>query len=122
MKRKIAIQTQTLNKLALVQLITGAVVALLAGSGWGLQLAASIAIGAAIMLFSLLLLGWSWQRLNAKKSIAWTAVIIVIKYAVSLGSIFYLVRMEWFSPLGAGLGIASFMLAALIFALLEKNL
>jgi hypothetical protein len=52
----------------------------------------------------------------AKKSIAWTVMIIVIKYAVLLGSIFFLARTNWFSPLGAGLGILSFIVAAFILA------
>lgn len=86
----------------------------------GFQLGASIALGAGLMLFSVILLGWSWQRLIAKKSIAWTGVIIVIKYAVLLGSIVFFYRLEWFHPLGAGIGIASFVLAALMVALQSK--
>ena len=82
----------------------------------GPQLGASIAVGAGLMLFNVIILGWSWHRLIAKKSIAWTVMIIVIKYAVLLGSIFYLARMNWFSLLGAGVGISSFMMAALILA------
>lgn len=108
--------TPSLKLLALIQLVLGAALAALAML-WNFQLGASMALGAGLMLFNLIGLGWSWHRLMAKKSIAWTILIIVIKYAVLLGSIFYLARQEWFNPLGAGLGISIFMVAALIMAL-----
>jgi hypothetical protein len=114
-------KTPSLKLLAAIQLALGVVISLL-GLGFGsFQLGASIAIGSGLMLFNLIGLGWSWQRLMAKKSIAWTLVIIVIKYAVLLGSIFFLAREQWFSSLGAGLGISSFVLAALIMALIFRK-
>jgi len=87
----------------------------------GLQLGASIAIGAALMLFTVLLFACSWQRIFAKKSIAWTVLLIVFKYAFILDSIFLLMQTNWFSPLGAGLGVASFTIAALVFAVVDQR-
>jgi len=113
--------TLSLKNLALIQLFTGAALALGAALFGRPQLGASIGFGAGLMLFNVILLGWSWRRLIEKKSIAWTVGIIVIKYAVLLGSIVYLARLEWFSPLGAGIGIGSFVFAALLFAILTKN-
>lgn len=74
-----------------------------------------------VMLTNLALLAWVWYRILAKKSIAWTLQIIVIKYAVLLVSLFYLMHTSWFSSLGAGLGVASFTLGALVFALCEQR-
>jgi hypothetical protein len=114
-------KTPSLKLLAAIQLALGTVISLFGLYFGSFQLGASIAIGSGLMLFNLIGLGWSWQRLMAKKSIAWTLVIIVIKYAVLLGSIFFLAREQWFSSLGAGLGISSFVLAALIMALIFRK-
>ena len=93
------------------------VIIVLAGGGLWLsgrpQLAASFAVGASLMLGNLLALAWSTWRVLAKKPVASTVLIIVSKYALLLGSVFYFARMPWFSSAGAGLGIASFMLAIL---------
>lgn len=112
----------TVSDLAFYQLLTGAVLAGIGVYFESVQLGASIAIGASLMLFNVIILGWSWHRLLAKKSIAWTVGIIVIKYAVLLGSIVYLARLDWFRPIGAGIGIASFILAALVLAVRSKIL
>ncbi|NJL24461.1 MAG: hypothetical protein HC902_04370 [Calothrix sp. SM1_5_4] len=50
------------------------------------------------------------------KTIAWTALILVSKYAVLLGSIYMLSVTDWFSALGAGLGISSFLIPVLLLA------
>ena len=109
-------QNPSLKQLALIQLVVGLGLAAGAAELHSLQLGASIAVGASLMLGNMIALGWSWQRLMDKKSIAWTVLIIVIKYAVLLGSIVFFARTTWFVPLGAGIGIASFMIAALIMA------
>ncbi len=94
-----------------------AIIVLIAGGGLWIsgrpQLAASFAVGAGLMLGNLMALAWSTWRVLAKKPVASTVLIIVIKYALLLGSVFYFARMPWFSSAGAGLGIASFMLAIL---------
>lgn len=104
------------TQLAVAILIGGAIAAI-----WGVSLGASFVVGAALMLANLGLIAWSSWRLLTKKSIAWTVLIIVIKYAVLLGSIVFFARTDWFSSLGAGLGVASFLIAILIAALLEKK-
>ncbi len=73
------------------------------------------------MGLNVVLLGWSWARLLQKKSIAWTVMIIVIKYAVLLGSIYILAQESWFMPLGVALGIGSFVMAALLFGLFDRR-
>ena len=110
-----------LKVLIAIQVLVGATLALGSAVFGGLQLAASVGIGALLMLANLLLHAWTWSRLLDKKSFAWTLQIIVIKYAVLLGSIFYLMHTGWFQPLGAGLGIASFTIAALIFAICDQK-
>ena len=122
MKKTIMLtQPQNLRFLILIQTAVGLVLALASGVFGNLQLGASIAIGSTLMLLSVLVHGWTWYSLLAKKSIAWNVLIIVIKYAVLLGSIFYLARTEGFSVLGVGLGIASFMVATLILALINQR-
>jgi len=113
--------TLSLRALALIQFLVGVLAAGLGLAFGGFSLGASIALGAGLMLFDVVVLGWSWKRLIAKKSIALTVGIIVIKYAILLGSIYYLAREDWFSALGVGLGIASFMGAALILAILSRE-
>lgn len=98
-------------------LVLGGIVAAI----WGVSLGASFVVGATLMLANLGLIAWSSWRLLTKKSIAWTVMIIVIKYAVLLGSIVFFARTDWFSSLGAGLGVASFLIAALIAALLNQK-
>lgn len=74
------------------------------------------------MLGNMAGLAWLWWRVFTQKTIAWTVLIIVIKYAVLLSSIFYMAKAEWFSVTLAGLGIASFLIAVLIWAVaLERS-
>lgn len=77
------------------------------------QLAASFAYGALLMLINMTGIVWSWWRILGKKPVALTILIIVIKYALLLSSMFYCVQAGWFNALGAGLGVASFALAIL---------
>jgi hypothetical protein len=73
----------------------------------GVQPGASYGIGAGLMLANLFFLSWVWNRLIDKKAIAWTAVLIVIKYTVLLGAIFLLSQKAWFHVLSAGLGMVT---------------
>lgn len=113
--------TQNLKLLALAQLLVGAFFSLVLGFFGSLQLGASFAMGAGLMLLNVGLLAWVWWRILTQKTIAWTLIVIVIKYAVVLGTIYDLARREWFNPVGAGLGIASFIIAALVTALLLEQ-
>ena len=89
-------------------------------AGWWLRsgaFGASVAVGGGLMTLNLFLASWIWTRSLDKKSIAWTSVIIVIKYAVLLASVVIVARFDWFNPLGTGLGVVSFTFTALIVAL-----
>ncbi len=80
---------------------------------WGPQPGASYGLGTLIMFLNLILLAWVWGRLIAKKPIAWTALLIVIKYTVLLGAIFFLSQAAWFHVLSAGLGMVTFIMTSL---------
>lgn len=80
---------------------------------FGLQPGASFAVGGLLMLVNFALLAWIWDRLLTKKSIAWTVVVIVIKYTVLLGAILILIQAPWFHVLSCGLGLATFIMTAL---------
>lgn len=112
---------KALSVLILTQIAVGLAGAALLTYLYGSQLGASYVVGALLMTANLALLAWSSWRLIAKKSIAWTSLIIVIKYAVLLGSVVVFARASWFDSFGAGLGVASFVIAALISALLLKK-
>lgn len=85
------------------------------------QLAASFALGGLAMVFNLFALSWTWWRILAQKPVALTSLIIVFKYALLLGSMFYCVRAPWFNALGAGLGVGSFVFAILGAAILTHK-
>jgi peptidoglycan/LPS O-acetylase OafA/YrhL len=103
------------------QVLFGAVFALVGGWLGGFQLGASMALGAGLMLLNLSMLAWSTWRMFTKKSIAWTSSLIVIKYAVLLGTLFYFSRTGWFDLFGIGLGIASFLIAVLALAVIQPK-
>jgi hypothetical protein len=107
--------------LAGLQFLIGVALSIAVGLIWGFQLGASFAVGVALVLGNLLVLAWAWWRLFEQKTIAWTLLIIVIKYAVLLGSIIILARMAWFRVLGAGLGVSSFVIAALVWAVIMQR-
>lgn len=113
--------TQSLPSLKLLVLTQVFLTLLFSAGGYllgGQYLAASIGLGGGVMVLNLGVVAWVWRGNFDKKSIAWTSLVIVIKYAVLLASMMLLLQTEWFLPLGAGLGVASFALTALIFALL----
>ncbi len=110
-----------LRQLVLIQLGIGLVISALTAALSSPSLGVSVMVGASLIASSVALLGWTMNRVLAKKSIAWTVSIIVIKYAVLLGSIPLLMRTNWFSPIGAGIGVASFVLAALGVALIDDK-
>ncbi len=104
----------SLKSVLIVQGLVGILLSGAIAAVWSFQLGASFALGMAIMWLNVLLLVWVWSRVLAKKSFALTSLIIVVKYTVLLGAIFFLSREAWFHVLGAGLGMASFILSVLI--------
>lgn len=115
------IPAPSLRLFLILQFLIGGLLALSGTRLGSPQLGASIGAGAALVLLNTALIGWIWRRLMAQKTIAWTMLVIVIKYAVLLTSIYYLTRLDWFNPIGAGVGISSFMLAALALAYFFKR-
>jgi hypothetical protein len=113
---------QSLKLLSLLQLTTAGFFSALITYFWGIQLGASFLMGSALMVVNVLLLAWTWWRILTQKRIAWTLLVIVIKYAVLLGTIYYFTRAGWFNSLGFGLGIVSFVVAALGLGLLLEKL
>lgn len=111
---------QNLKTLALCQLLFGTILSIAVGLIWGFQLGASFAVGAALMLLILTFLVITVWLSVAQKSIAWNVIVIVIKYPVLLGSIVLLMRSDWFSSTSAALGITSFLVAALAWAVLQQ--
>lgn len=110
---------QGLKHLIGIQLALGLILTAIATAVFGLHRGASFAAGSGLMTLNIALLGWSWWRILEKKSIAWTVGIIVIKYAVLLSTIVFLSRTSWFDAVAAGLGVFSFVLAALASAIIS---
>ncbi len=110
------IQTQGIKALAILQVLVTFLGAGALAYLMDLRSAASYIVGSSLMLLNTILLSWSWLRLIEKKSIAWTSMIIVIKYAVLLGSLIFCIRSPWFDLLSAGLGFASFLITVLLMA------
>jgi len=116
--------TTIFNSLRAITILQIAISLMGSLSFWALgqpQLGASFAVGGALMLANVLAIAWTSWRLVEKKPIAWTVIIIVIKYAVLLGSVVFFARTNWFDSLGAGLGVASFLIAILGAALLTTK-
>lgn len=112
---------RNLSHLAFIQAVIGLIGALGIGYQWGFHPSASFMAGVALMLGNMIGIGWAWWRVITQKTIAWTVLIIVIKYAVLLSSIYYLGREPWFDVALAGLGITSFLVAVLIWAVTSKE-
>lgn len=87
----------------------------------GFSLAASFALGALVMGLSTATMAWTTARMMAQKTFALTAAIIVIKYAVLLGTLYYLSQTDWLRPFAVVCGVSSFMISALIFAVFERK-
>ncbi|MBX3020489.1 MAG: hypothetical protein KF799_02330 [Bdellovibrionales bacterium] len=112
---------RSLSRLAVAQMLVGALGTLLIGLFAGLHQGASFGAGAALMLGNMVALAWGWWRVITQKTIAWTVLIIVIKYAVLLSTIYFLARAPWFNVALAGFGVTSFVLAALLWAITSKE-
>ncbi|AHZ85669.1 hypothetical protein AB1A81_00040 [Bdellovibrio bacteriovorus] len=75
--------------------------------------------GALVILVSFFLMGWAWGLIFSKKLVALAIGIIVFKYAILGIIIFKLVDQTWFDTLWFALGVASFILSALGYAVKE---
>lgn len=79
----------------------------------------SFLAGALTIFMSVFLLGLSWKLIFQKKLIALAVAIIVFKYAILGIIIFKLMKLPWFEPLWFALGVSSFILSALAYAIQE---
>lgn len=84
------------------------------------QHALSYVSGALVILMSFFFLGIGFGLIFKKKLIALAIGIIVFKYAILGIIIFTLVKLSWFNPLWFALGVASFILSAIVYALKES--
>ena len=80
----------------------------------------SFLIGSGIMVLSFFLLGIGYGLIFKKKMIALAIGIIVFKYAILGIIIFTLAKLSWFNPLWFCIGVASFVLSAIFYALKES--
>lgn len=109
-----------MKNVLIYQMILTVVGGLLLAFFYAPQQALSFAVGSFIILTSFSFFGLGFGMIFQKKLIALAVLIIVFKYAI-LGIIIYtLVRLSWFDPLWFALGVASFMISALGYALKES--
>ena len=108
---KIVLITQTL-----ITLFGG----LILGFFYAPQQPLSFVTGSLVILGSFFMLGIGYGMIFKKKLIALAIGIIVIKYAILGIIIFTLVKLSWFNPLWFSMGVASFVLSAIVYALKES--
>lgn len=101
------------------QSLVTALGSLLLGYFYALQQSLSFAAGSLTILGSFIMLGIGYGMIFKKKLIALAIGIIVIKYAILGIIIFTLVKLSWFNPLWFSLGVASFILSGIFYALKE---
>lgn len=100
---------------ALITLLGGLIAVLFAAP----QHAYSFISGSLVIFFSFLFLGTAWSLIFNKKLVALAIGIIVFKYAILGIIIFKLVTLPWFNALWFALGVSSFVLSALGYAMKE---
>ncbi len=93
---------------------------LLLGFFYAPQHSLSFVTGSLVILGSFFMLGIGFGMIFKKKLIALAIGIIVIKYAILGIIIFTLVKLAWFNPLWFSMGVASFVLSAIVYALKES--
>ncbi|MDG0814923.1 hypothetical protein [Bdellovibrio svalbardensis] len=80
----------------------------------------SFLAGSLVIFLSFLMLGIGFSLIFEKKLIALAISIIVFKYAILGIIIFTIVKLPWFTPLWFAMGVASFVLSAIYFAIDES--
>lgn len=79
----------------------------------------SYLIGAGLILLNFLLLGLAWKLIFTQKFVALSVGVIVFKYAILGIIIFRLVKLPWVDLLWFALGVATFMIPAVVYAVRE---
>lgn len=83
------------------------------------QQAYSFVVGSLVILISFVMFGVGYGLIFKKKLIALAIAIIVFKYAILGIIIFKIVKLPWFTPLWFAMGVASFILSAIVYAVSE---
>ena len=83
--------------------------------------AVAILVGGALVALNGAGLGWAWVRILNKKSIAWTVVVIVIKYAFVLGIVSWVVLTGQLAAVPLGLGISLLAPSAVVFTFVDSQ-
>jgi hypothetical protein len=60
---------------------------------------------------------YAWSRILGKKSVAWPFAVIVLKYTLLIGGIYFIVESQPFPLVWFGVGLGSIMVAAVAYAL-----
>lgn len=81
----------------------------------------SFLVGSGLILLSFFLLGTGWALIFQKKLIALAVGIIVFKYAILGIIIFTIVKRPWFDPMWFAMGVASFVLSAIYYAVMKSR-
>lgn len=82
----------------------------------------SFLVGSGLILLSFFLLGTGWALIFQKKLIALAVGIIVFKYAILGIIIFTIVKRPWFDPMRFAMGVASFVLSAIYYAVIQSRI
>lgn len=109
-----------MNFVLVVQMLITAAGSIVLGSVYGIQQSASFATGSLAIALSFSMMAIGYGLIFKKKMIALAVGIIVIKYAILGIIIFTLVKLAWFNPLWFSMGVASFVLSAIVYALKES--
>jgi hypothetical protein len=84
--------------------------------------AASLMVGALVMLANLAGLAFLWRLIFSKKSIALAAFVIIFKYVI-LGLILWsLASVGWLKPIGFITGLASLVFGVVAATVIKPNL
>lgn len=83
--------------------------------------ALSFLFGAGLIHLSYLALALSWSLIFQKKLIALAVILIIFKYAILGVILFQVVKLQWLDFLWFCLGIASFITAAITYAVIAAR-
>jgi hypothetical protein len=88
---------------------------------FGRDSAVSYALGSSIILLNFRVIGWSWEKVIKKKSVAIAFVVIVFKYAILAGIIYGVSLIPGLKTLFFAVGLMTVVPAALLVALITKH-
>ncbi|MGE5086751.1 MAG: hypothetical protein ACM3MG_10655 [Bacillota bacterium] len=110
-----------MKKVLCFQVLVTALGALILGIFAAPSQIVSFLVGSGLILLSFFLLGTGWALIFQKKLIALAVGIIVFKYAILGIIIFTIVKQPWFDPMWFAMGVASFVLSAIYYAVMKSR-